>query len=773
MKAILPDWARRVAGGMRHPTRRGVFAVLAGLVVAGFLLGGLSRLQVRTDLGSFLPTDDPALSRFDEVSESFGADPIVVLVRSREPGQQVDESHLLPLLGLEGRLARLPDVAAVYGPGTTLNQIAGQTQILMAELTGRRDGVRAQAVTTAKNAGASEAAATRAGDEAAHLFDLRYGPLLVQAMPAGLPTLHNPGFVKSVVYEASGKPKPQWRFTVPSRDSAAILIRPRQGLDEAAAKSLVTGIRSTVGDAKLDAREVTVSGVPVIVSALGDKVRGEMPLLGGVAILAVSSCFALVPWTRRRRRLLPVLTTVFAVGLTLAVFGWLERPISFGVVAFLPVLLGIGSYYPTYFAQRARRRTVLVVVTASAASFAMLLLSPLPFVRDLGLAMAVGVVLAAACGLLVLGRRTGTGPEPEPEGFRSGFPARRRVRIGALTAVVAVAAAGWAALPALPMEGSFDKLAAGLPAMSEARKAEGALGSSGELAIVLNGPDVLSPEAITWAQRAQNVTIARHGDRVRPVVSPSTLLPFLGPSPSAEQIQAGVRLLPTYLTSAVFREDNKIALLGFGVRVDDLGRLQDLRDDLVRTLPPAPHGFHAEVTGLPMIAVRGNELLSEDRVVANVAGILAAGVVLLVGLRRRADAARAVTAAGLATGAGLCGMWLLGLPLSPVTVGLGSLTAAVGCEFTVLLADAVRRGSGALRLSVGLAALSSAAGYAVLLVSGLAAIREFGLVLAGSVLLALAAAWCVVWATVKVPLPIATSPDSYRKTSDENVVGVH
>ena len=62
---------------------------------------------------------------------------------------------------------------------------------------------------------------------------------------------------------------------------------------------------------------------------------------------------------------------------------------------------------------------------------------------------------------------------------------------------------------------------------------------------------------------------------------------------------------------------------------------------------------------------------------------------------------------------------------------MGSLAAAVACEFTVVLTDA-RRKQGAHR-TVPLAAAASATGYGVLAVSGVASIREFGLLLAVTV----------------------------------------
>lgn len=717
--------------------------------LSAFLLGGLAQLQMKTDLHSMLPDKDPAVAQSDEIARSFGGDPIVVLLKSKHPGEQLDKQHIKPLLGLEGKLSRLPNEAVVYGPGTMLNQIAGHTQQLVSELAGRRDAIRSEAADEAKKKGLSEERANAAGKTSEAQFDVRYGQLLVQALPAGLPTLHNPGFVRSVAFGDAGAPKPQWRFVLPTPDTTAIMVRPRQGLDESATRELVNGVKNAVAESNLDVESARVSGVPVVVSSLGQEVRSEAPLLGGVAIVAVGACFLLVPWTRWTRRLLPIASTLLAVGLTLALFGWVGHPLSLGVVAFLPVLLGIGSYYPTYIAQRAKRRTLVMVVLGSACSFATLSLSPLPFVRDLGLAVAIGVLLSAGVGMVLLRNSHSVTPPPIVSERASNAGLSKRARIITLILAVAVGSGGWLALPGLRMEGSIDKLAAGLPALNDARAIEGVMGSSGEMDVVLSGPNVLSAQAMAWTQEAQNKTIARHGDQVRAVVSPSTLLPFLGARPSADQINAGVRLLPPYLTNSVFRNDNKVALLSFGVKLDDVGRLQSLQNDLKKTLPPPPPGYRAEITGLPMAAARGDELLSHGRLLSNIAGIVAAGVVLVVGLRRRTDAGRAVLAASVATGAGLFFMWALDIPLSPITVALGSLTAAVGCEFTVMFAESVRKKQKALRRSVLLAALTSAVGYLVLTISQLTAIRDFGLLLSGSVVLALGAAWLVVESTVR------------------------
>jgi predicted RND superfamily exporter protein len=309
--------------------------------------------------------------------------------------------------------------------------------------------------------------------------------------------------------------------------------------------------------------------------------------------------------------------------------------------------------------------------------------------------------------------------------------------MGGLAALVLAAGTGWAALPSIPLRTDIDQFAAGLPAVDEARRVEDVVGSSGELDVVLRGPDTMSPEALAWQRQALETAVTRQGDALRPVVSPPALLPFLGPDATDPQILSALRLLPPYLTGAVLTPDRATAVLSFGVRLEDLDRLAAARDDLVAALPAPPSGYETEVTGLPVVALRGSELVSADRVLANVAGIVAAGLVLAVGLKRRGDAVVAVASAVLATGTGLFLVWITGTELTPLTVSLGSLTAAVGCEFAVVLAEARRRGRSALRLAVPLVTAASVLGYAALLLSDLQVVRQFGTQLAIAVVLSL------------------------------------
>jgi len=775
-------------------TPRRALAGVAVLLIAAFMVGGLARSRVQTGIDSFLPSSDPTLAELNQVGQLFGGDPIVVLLESAQPRELSGEKDIIPLVKLEGQLSGLPDVATVYGPGTLLNQIAGQAQDLLAELIGRRDGDASRAEVTALQAGKSAAEAAAAKAQSLVQFDQRYGTLIVRGLPAGLPTLRNQAFVNTVVYNPGG-PRPQWRFVVPSEHAVAILIRPREGADAATVARLVDSVRTTVAGTKLPGATVTVSGVPAVVAALSAQVKREGPLLGGVALLAVGLCFWLVPWTRRSRRLVPLLTTLAAIGLTLSIFGWLHRPLSIGVVAFLSVVLGIGCYYPTYFAVRAKVRTVLTVACATAASLGTLVLSPLPLVRDLGLTLSIGVLLAALLGIvarrLVYGGPSADAADSDSDAVGSDdagparrVPLREAVTVALRTRVLArrgpatvflvallVAGLGWAMLPRLGLETDVEQFAAGLPALTDAQHVEDVIGSSGELDVVLTGKDMTSPEAVDWMDRAEQIIVTKYGDQAHRVISLPMLFTFLGDAPSPGQINAAMRLLPQYLTGAVVSLDRGTSVMIYGVRISDLAGTETLRSDLLRSLPPPPLGYQVKLAGLPIVAARGQELVSADRLQANLLGVLAAGLVLALGLRRRWDALRAVVSALLATGAGLFLLWLTGTPLSPITVALGSLTAAVGCEFTVLLSEASRRRNPALRRAVLLVTATSVVGYAVLMISGIAVVREFGLLLAGAVLLALLSSLCVVRLTSGPDTP--AEPSSPSEPRQDSLLGAH
>lgn len=734
----------------RRPGLRTVLGAVAALGLLALVVTGLLRVRVETGVEEFVPRDDPYVRATSEVAERFGGDPIVVLLESGRPGELLSKERLPALLRLEGELAALPDVAKVYGPGTVLNQIAGQAQDLLAELTGYRDGLRGRAEAAARRSGGSPAVVAEAGRRATRDFDERYGNLLARGMPGGLPTLHNQTFVDRVIFNDEGDPRPQWDFLVPRRDAVAVLVRPDASLRQSETERVVAAVRRTVEDSvddgELGAEKATVTGIPPVVAALGQQIRHEIPVLGAVAVVAVGAWFLLTSWTRRRLRLLPLAATLLGTACTLSLAGWTGRPLALTAVAFLPVLLGIGSDFMTYLHRGVGARTVLAAALASAAGFGALVVAPVPAVADLGLSLAVGLVVTVLVSLaLQRWSPAEAGPPSLPAAEPSPRPSRAP-RLGAVGVVLLAASAGWALLPSLALQSDFRSLASGLEEYDDAQRTERVLGASGEVVVTVRGDDVLSAESLGWMSQARRDVVARHGDALKPVLSPPEVLGFLGERPTDAQVGAALRLMPAYLASSVVTPERDMAAMTYGVDLDDVERLRELRDYLDDLAQRAPASVDVGLAGLPMVAVSAHDALQQDRLLTAVLGVLAAGLVLLVLLPDRRVALLATVSAAASSGLVMLGMAAAGLALTPMTAGLGSLTAAVACEFTVVLAHAHRVGDRRMVRAVDLAAAASATGYLVLVLSDLGLIRDFGLLLALTVVVALGVSRLLTWA---------------------------
>jgi predicted RND superfamily exporter protein len=193
---------------------------------------------------------------------------------------------------------------------------------------------------------------------------------------------------------------------------------------------------------------------------------------------------------------------------------------SLGVVAFLPVLLGVGSDFMIYLLTSVSRRLVIGAALATSASFAALAVTPISAVRQLGWTLAVGVLVTLVVSLLAT-RLLGAQAADDTADVRASpgrAPARTRAAVGVAAGLVALA--GWALLPKLPLDADFQSLAQNLPAYDDARHVQEVMGSSGEVAIALSGPDVVTSQTLAWMRKAEAAVIVDHGDDLKPILSP-------------------------------------------------------------------------------------------------------------------------------------------------------------------------------------------------------------------------------------------------------------
>jgi uncharacterized protein len=450
--------------------------------------------------------------------------------------------------------------------------------------------------------------------------------------------------------------------------------------------------------------------------------------------------------------------------------------------------------------------TIATAALATATGFLVLLLSPVPMVRGFGVLLVVGIVIALACALtagsaaMALADREGglVGAsvrgawEIVSEGLRSigrlgrplaragawlaGPAGRARARAGAaaratLAAAVrqpgrvlalgaALAVIGWVADTQTSVQSDVTKLVpSSMPALRDLHQLERVTGVSGEIDVVVHARNVASPKTIGWMLSYEDKLLSHYGYLETKGCSKATLCPALslpdlfcsGAQPTANgcaglsttSIQTLLNAVPPYFSQAVITGDRRDASLAFGIRLMPLSRQKKVIDYMRAQLHPPP-GVTAQLAGLPVLAAQADAALSSSssRLLTLLAGLVAVGLVLMAVFREVERALVPLIPIALATGWSALILFIIGIPLNPMSAALGTLVIAISTEFSVLLAERFRqerrdglspsaaltrtyRSTGSAVLASGITAI---AGFGVLILSSITMLRDFGFV---------------------------------------------
>jgi hydrophobe/amphiphile efflux-3 (HAE3) family protein len=550
--------------------------------------------------------------------------------------------------------------------------------------------------------------------------------------------------------------------------------------------------------------EYVVSGVPVVVDGLADAVQSSIFVLLIAALLVMAATLALV--FRTRLRLLPLALALGAAALTFGAVSLAGGTLTMASIAALPVLIGLAVDYCIQFQARfeelqgnavaaasAGGPTIATAGLSTAVGFLVLLLSPVPMVRGFGAMLVIGIFVALACaltaGFAALIRFSERRPDVPPvlprlrataadwwEAVAASRPVRWLGRGGArladwgrqavdlaltyprriLMIGLAVAAFGWAADTQTEVISDVRELVPrDLQALEDVNELQDATGVSGEIDVTLRGDDLTDPAVIEWMTGFQRDVLKAHGYEVGatcaqekdpPELCPALSLPDLfrsGAPERQESVRALLDAVPAYFSQAVITSDRQTATLAFGIRLMPLDRQKEVIDDIEARLDP-PEGVEAAVVGLPVLASDANDALGDPlrRLLTLLAGLLLVFLVLRIVRRSTREAAIPLIPIALATGWSALVLFLLRIPLNPMSAVMGALVIAISTEFSVLLSaryreeraggadpeeaiDATYASTGAAVLASGVTAIM---GFAALVASDIRMLRDFGVV---------------------------------------------
>ena len=827
---------RAAALAARRPAL--VLTLTAALALAGLALA----VQLEPDAGidTLVGTHSEAYGATTTLRQSFGDDPIIVLVRG-DLTKILLTQDLERLLALEGclsgnlpaganppggpdgpcgRLAATKPVKVVFGPGTFINEAVRQLGAgfvrRLRENAARADAAAASARGAALRRGLGRAEARRRASRARAAVAQRFQEdvlgLALRYNLRSVPRIDDPNFVNTLVFDQArpvGTPKRRFAYLFPTRRAALVQVRLKAGLSEARRNDAIALVRRAVSLRSLKPRNgatYTATGAPVVVSDLTDSITGSMLTLLIVALLVMAATLALA--FRGRPRLLPLAIAFAATALTFGALSLAGASLTMASIAVLPILIGLAVDYAIQVQSRiaeeqgegkavgaapAARRAALLgapaiaaAAAASAAGFAALALSPVPMVRGFGILLVVGIAIAFACALLagtaalVLGERAALPPAlarlRERLALGAAGGASRPVRavrqralrgghgalelatghpVRVLAVGLVIAAAGWSLDTQTRVESDIQKLVPqDLPALRDLDALQRSSGVGGEVDVVVEGADLTRPRVLAWMIDFQSAVLKRYRYSAErgcgeADVCPAFSLPDLFTTESSRKDAAGIDALldavPAYFSQSVISTDRKTATLAFGLRLMTLERQKQVVDELrARLQIGRPAGVRAALAGLPVLAADANAAVASNarRMLTLLAGLLAVALVLLVALRGVARALLPLAPIVLASGWSAFVLFALRVPLNPMSVTLGALVIAISTEFSVLLSERYRqerrlghdprdalartyRSTGAAVFASGTTAI---AGFAVLVVSDIRMLRDFGFV---------------------------------------------
>jgi len=200
---------------------------------------------------------------------------------------------------------------------------------------------------------------------------------------------------------------------------------------------------------------------------------------------------------------------------------------------------------------------------------------------------------------------------------------------------------------------------------------------------------VTDPAIVKWMYELQQQIVSRDG-RVTGANSLATLVAQGAPAGQPPDFAAAsspdfVASTPPDILRAVVSGDRKQASIVFTIRRDvPLINQKTIIDEIMKAASPST-GVTVAPAGIGVLGIEAESRLTSHRTEMTLLALAAVMVLLLAVTRNVLHAVIAVLPVAMVIGWTSAAMYLLGVPLNPMTSISGPLVVALGTEFSVLL----------------------------------------------------------------------------------------
>jgi hydrophobe/amphiphile efflux-3 (HAE3) family protein len=770
---------------------------IVGLLLTITLGYGLTKLEFATGQDSYLNKGEEVYEDNVAYQDLFGGQAMVTLV-TLGPDQELTDlftpENVEQWRDLEATLKERGG-DQIFGVVTPLTALEFTHALVMPESGNVVDGVAAQILL-----GATERDPTPEG-QAARSASSAETLARVNAIPPEEREIGFEAWNDFLLHDNEGKIRKSLRPFFPNDTNAQMVVRLPGNLDietEGAAAQLVQD--ETAGLAFGDAT-VSTTGAAVLLRDLNDYLTGGMLVLGSIAV-GLMVIILLIAFDVRWR-LLPLAVVLVGVIWAFGLAGYLGIPLTVVTIAGLPVMLGVGIDYaiqmharieeevvidaaphPIQESARALGPALLVVTFDAIFAFLALRFAKVPMIRDFGLLLAVGI--AAICLVSIVGPLAALGireyrSPTKGRDFRHGFLGRLVRRLGNLPTAVApvlIVASVIVFVGGVTVEDDLtlqtdpiEWVNQDSQVIEDLDRLRTETQSSSELGVYLHSDDVFSDETVAFVDSFAKDQLETYPEELLTASSIVTTVSFLMEIPGAgdvaplgSEVEAAFEVAPQDIQLSTANLDAGALNLIFRTGDSSLDERAEVVREIRDTVEPPP-GVEATPSGLAVVGVGLLDNLEENRILLTYLAILFVFLFLSVRLRSIVRSLLSLVPVLIAVGAASLVAFALGLKLSPLTAVGGPLVVAVCTEFTSLIllrfVEERRRGL-APKAAVDVtatrtgrafivSAMTATAGVAVIATSSLPLLRDFGIIVAMNVAVALMSALVVlppmlVWA---------------------------
>lgn len=554
----------------------------------------------------------------------------------------------------------------------------------------------------------------------------------------------------------------------------------------------------------LDSVQAKVIADSKMIKAISDSISGSIMLLFGLSVVIMAILLAML--FQVRLRLISLLMVGFGALWTFGIMGYLGVPLSMATMAVLPILVGLGIDYAIQFHNRYQEEirrasstgeavvatvknmlpVVLFALLATLIGFVSLYYSELPMIRDFGIILAVGVTLCCVVALVMLNSIISISDRKidieklkhsaEKAGGRFeralSFLGRFSLRMPVLIMILAAGftTAGAVYDQKLPINTDYEQLMPqDIQALSDVRELREVLGSGLGLRFFIESDDLMQEDRFEALLDIKNEAINKYPQ----ILATESVVDLLieandGVIPQKEEAEAILSATPELFVNRVISEDRTMGSISFTIKHIELEEANGLIEG-IEEIAEETQGITMSSVGTLALSTAAMDGAVGTRGFINLLCISAVFIILLLVYRDFLKALFTIIPVGLVIAWNSLAMYLLGIPLNPLTAIMGVLIVGIGTEFMVLLIgryseerktgknpkEAMLTAISRIGRAIVVTALTTLGGFGVLMASDFVLIRDFGVATVLSVF------FCLISTVVVMP-PLIVWTDERR-----------